>query len=143
MILSISFQFELFITALFIGFFLGLCYDFLRIIRIYFTHNNVAIGVEDIVYWSFMSVIIFMIILYQNDGEIRVFFILTMLLGMLLYRISISNIVIKLINNIIKLVIKIVKILYAPIKMIIRPIKALFIEFCKNIRVKVRNKIKK
>lgn len=121
MILSISFQFEIFLTAIFIGLFLGVCYDFLKILRGYFVHNNFWVSVEDIVYWVFMSVVIFLIVLYQNDGEIRAFFIISMFLGMIIYRLIISNRFIKLLNLGIDTVLKIFK---ATIKVLLLPIKA-------------------
>lgn len=154
MILSISYQFKIFLMSLFIGLILGIFYDFIKIFRKYIVHNNIIINIEDAIYWLFMSIIIFLISLYQNDGYIRAFFILGIFIGMIFYTLLISKFFINLTINIISIFIKIIrfilKILYAPflliLKIILIPLKYLFNVFKKFLLkykfcVKIYNRI--
>ncbi len=140
LILSISYQLKIFLISLFIGLMLGFFYDFLKIFRKYIIHNNIIINIEDTIYWLFMSIIIFLIILYQNNGEIRVFFIIGIFTSMLLYSLLISPIFLKLSNKVINIFLKLINfifkaitapfliifnILFKPIKLIINILKKL------------------
>ena len=156
MILSISYQFKIFLTSLFIGLILGIFYDFIRIFRKYFLHNNIIINVEDTIYWIFMSIVIFLISLYQNDGEIRAFFIIGIFTSMILYSLLISKIFIKLFIKVIDFFIKIflfvLKAISLPFLIIynitLKPIIKIFKDMLKvllskfTFYVKIKNKIK-
>ena len=103
MILSVSYQFKIFLTSLLIGLILGIFYDFIKIFRKYVLHNNIIINIEDTIYWIFMSIVIFLVVLYQNDGEIRNFFIIGIFTSVILYHFLISKIFIKIFIKIINL----------------------------------------
>ena len=147
MILSISYQFKIFLISLCIGLMLGFFYDFLKIFRKYVVHNNIIINIEDTIYWLFMSIVIFLISLYQNDGEIRIFFIIGIFTSMILYNFLISNIFIKvsikIINLILKLFLFILKAISMPFliifNIIFKPLKSFF-KFLKNILKKLLQK---
>lgn len=134
MILSISYQLKIFLISLCIGLILGFLYDFLKIFRKYVLHNNFFINIEDIIYWLFMSIIIFLITLFQNNGQIRAFFILGIFISMLLYNLLISPIFLKLstkiINFILKIFLFIFKVIYIPILTVFntffKPVKFIF-----------------
>ena len=140
MILSISYQFKVFLISLFIGFILGLFYDFIKIFRKFILHNNIIINIEDTIYWLFMSIIIFLISLYQNNGEIRIFFIWGIFIGMVLYTTLISSFFIKFSTKIINIFIKLILLIFKCISMpfliifniIIKPLKYFYCIF-KNI----------
>ena len=46
-------------------------YDFLRILRIFIPHLPVIMGVEDMVYWVYASLVTFSLLYEQNDGGLR------------------------------------------------------------------------
>ena len=147
MILSISYQFKVFLISLFIGLILGLFYDFIKIFRKFILHNNIIINIEDTIYWLFMSIIIFLISLYQNNGEIRIFFILGIFIGMILYITLISSLFIKLSTKIINIFIRLILFIFKAISMpflilfniIIKPLK-FFYNILKNITKKLLQK---
>ena len=119
---------------------LGFFYDFFKIFRKYIVHNNIIINIEDTIYWLFTSIIVFLISLYQNNGEIRIFFILGIFISMLLYNLIISpfflNLSTKIINTIFKLYLLIFKAICMPFLIIFNiismPIKFIF-NLLKNI----------
>lgn len=159
MILSITYQFKIFLISLCVGLILGFFYDLIKIFRRFVLHNNILINIEDAIYWVFMSVMVFFICLYQNDGEVRLFFIIGIFLSLILYNLLISpvfiNIFTKIINLLIKAFLLIFKAIYSPIlfvfRLILKPFKFLakiFINFLKKVLknysfcVTIYNKIK-
>jgi hypothetical protein len=90
-------------------------YDVLRIFRRIIIHGVIAIGIEDLIYWVGSSFFVFHIIYIRNDGVLRGFAILAIVLGMLMYNLTISNLLVKYISMILN---KIIKIVTAPIKWI-------------------------
>ncbi|MDF2608985.1 MAG: hypothetical protein K0R92_459 [Lachnospiraceae bacterium] len=81
------------------GIILLIIYDFLRIIRRIVKHNSIMIGMQDIIYWLICSILIFRMMYQQNDGIIRGFSILAILLGMIFYHYTISDRLVNLISN--------------------------------------------
>lgn len=124
MILSMSRQAVLFFMTIGIGFVIGLVYDGFRILRKIIYHPDFLTYLEDVIYWLIVSVIMFYIMLNKNYGEIRFFSILGVFLGMCLYFLTLSALILKIsltiINFIKKLIIVIVKIILAPFKLIYR-----------------------
>lgn len=65
-------------------------YDCLRIIRRVFRHGIIWVSVEDLLYWTGVSVCTFSLFYYENNGAIRWFAILGAALGMLLFKKTVS-----------------------------------------------------
>ena len=64
---------------------LVLVYDIFRIIRRVMKHGNIWISMEDIVYWLFCTVSVFLLLYRENDGLMRAFSFLGILLGSVTY----------------------------------------------------------
>lgn len=79
------------------GIYLLIFYDVFRIIRRVFPRGAILIGIEDLLYWTVSSVLIFRMMYQQNNGIIRGFAILGMFLGMLIYHNLISDPLVELI----------------------------------------------
>jgi spore cortex biosynthesis protein YabQ len=92
-------------------------YDILRIFRRIVKHGVFAIGLEDFIYWVGSSFFVFHIIYIRNDGIIRGFAILAIILGMLIYNVTISHVLVKYISMVLN---KIIDIVTAPIKWIVK-----------------------
>jgi spore cortex biosynthesis protein YabQ len=71
----------------------GLAYDVFRILRKTFKHPDFLTQLEDLLYWVFVSVLLFYFILHKNHGEVRVYAIVGVFAGMALYFASISRLV--------------------------------------------------
>lgn len=150
MILSFEFQLKIFFLALIIGFFVGFFYDIIRIFRNFVLHIKILIHIEDIIYWIFMSLIIFLIALYENNGEIRMFFLAGIFLGMGIYFYSFSKIFLKIANKILfvikKCIIFIFECILTPFKLILKLLYSIFspiFNVLKKIFIKNFLKIKK
>lgn len=80
-------------------------YDILRIFRRIFTHNTVAYSTEDLLYFICMSPLVFVFVLRVNDGIFRLYIVFGILMGIFIYRNTVSRLLInfwlkKIINNI-------------------------------------------
>ncbi len=76
--------------AVVLGAMLLLLYDILRVFRRIFPHKILAIGVEDFLYWMVSGCLIFRMLYQFNYGIIRWFTVFGMLVGMLLYHLTVS-----------------------------------------------------
>lgn len=75
---------RLFFMSVGLGFFLAVIYEFLRLFRKLVKHALLARSVEDFCYWIFSGLACFVLIFRENDGILRGFVILGVLIGMLL-----------------------------------------------------------
>lgn len=124
MILSMSGQAALFMITVLVGLFIGFVYDVFRILRKTVKHANFMIQLEDALYWIFVTFVAFYVMLYQNQGEIRLFNFIGIFLGMGLYFITLSFFVIKVSVSVINLFKRILfttlKVLFFPVKVLLR-----------------------
>ena len=101
------------VTALLCGMAITLVYDVLRIFRRVVAHGNFWIGVEDFLFWIWTSLWIFSVLYRENDGNFRLYTIFSMVLGMVLYHKTISELLVKFFGKFLK---KVVQLLLFPIK---------------------------
>lgn len=120
-------QANLFLIFVINGVIIGLIFDIFRILRKSFKTSDLVTSVEDILFWAITGTIILYSIFVFNNGEIRFYMFIGILLGAILYMLLISHYVIKISVGIIsiikKAVIFIFKILFFPINAIFKIIK--------------------
>lgn len=128
LILSVIFQAKIFFTAICLGIAIGLLYDLIRLTREFLSHNRIIIDIEDSIFWIVVSILVFFISLYQNNGEIRAFFILGISIGLVLYFILASKFFIKIFKVFIHIAIKylllFIKITLTPIILLMKLFKS-------------------
>lgn len=140
---------QAFIFMVFIinGILIGLLFDFFRIMRRTFKTNNIITYIEDFIFWILTGIILLYSIFTFNNGEIRIYMFLGVLLGITLYMLSISSYVIKInvkIINFIKMIIaKTIEIILYPIKLLLKILKSIFYKPVAFIIINVRKIIKK
>lgn len=99
----------LFFCSLWMGVFLLFGYDLLRIIRQLVHHSNFLIGLTDFLFWLGAAVYIFQGMYNKNQGIIRSYSILGIVLGMAAYHFYFSNAFVSICVKMIKFPLKIVK----------------------------------
>ena len=139
------------------GILIGLLFDFFRILRKSFKTNDFITYVEDIVFWILTGIILLYSIFLFNNGEIRLFMLIAVLLGLIIYMLSISRYIIKvnvkIINFFKTIILKIISIILIPFKYIVkifrkiffRPVSFIIInikKFSTNYLKKLSNKMK-
>lgn len=134
----ISLELKLFLSSVGWGIILVILYDCLRILRRLIKHNRLCTALEDILYWSVSAVLIFRMMYLINDGAIRGFAIVGVLIGMVLYHYSISdplvNILSKGIHKCFLTGKKAVKIIMKPFVWMARRFRWLLVFFAKRFR---------
>lgn len=115
-------QAYLFIVFSLTGIGLGILFDFFRALRKTFKTPDFVTYIEDIIYWILAGIIVLYNIWFFNDGEIRIYMILGILIGAMIYTLTLSSIFIK-INHFVMSKIKIIltfiyKIFKIPLKFI-------------------------
>ncbi|WMJ90558.1 spore cortex biosynthesis protein YabQ [Anaerocolumna sp. MB42-C2] len=128
---AIMVELRFFGTSVLWGVILLILYDLLRIFRRVIIHNGFFVAFEDLIYWVISSLLIFHMMYQQNNGIIRGFAILAMLIGMTLYHSVFSelfvNTISTLLNEIINLIWKLIVLILRPFRFIFRKIKSLFV----------------
>lgn len=123
----INMEVKFFLVSIAWGVILLVIYDCLRIFRKVIKHGIIMISIEDILYWITSAVLIFRMMYDLNDGIIRGFSLLGILLGMILYKYSISEHVVKGISFVL---LKIKGVLVKMFQLLLKPLKF----FCRKVR---------
>lgn len=133
---------------------IALLYDFFRIKRKAIKTRTFFIHIEDLAYWVTAAIVMFAVVSISNDGEIRGFTFIGMILGAVLYVflfsklvMSVSMMVINFFKKVLRAIwtvatypfVVIFKILWIPCRYIYRAAKAIF----KKLRQFYRNKLLK
>ncbi len=120
-------QLQLFIIFLINGFIIGILFDSFRILRKTFKHKDYIIYIHDILFWIITAFLILYTTAIFNDGQLRLYMIIGVILGFGVYLYTLSKYFININVNIIlfikKLIKKTMKILLIPIKYIMTRIK--------------------
>lgn len=81
--------------SLITGMMLLLVYDQIRIFRRLIPHGTLWVGIEDMLFWIASALVLFAMLYRENSGYIRGFAIGGVLLGMLIYNVLLSRLVVK------------------------------------------------
>ena len=118
--------------ALLMGIFITFIYDILRIIRRVIPHGVIWVSLEDIVFWIYCGVKVFLLMYHESNGTLRWFAILGALAGMILYKKTVSPFFVKyvslLLRKILMLMGKIGKFMIKPFILILKKAKAAHIK---------------
>ena len=82
MSMQIRFEAWLLLLSLLVGCWLMLVYDLLRVLRLMIKHSSFVMGIEDFFYWIYAGTATFMLLYEQNDGGLRLYAIVGVLVGM-------------------------------------------------------------
>lgn len=133
------------------GIFIGILFDFFRILRKSFKTINLITNVEDIIFWILTGLSIIYCMSNFSDGSLRLFMFLGLGIGLTIYILTLSNFIIKTVVKVIsiikKFIITIISIITFPFKAIFklirkilfRPIYVIFIKIQNNMTKKLKN----
>lgn len=144
-------QVYLFLIFTLNGIFIGILFDFFRILRKSFKTINLITNVEDIIFWILTGLSIIYCMYNFSDGSLRLFMFLGLGIGLTIYILTLSNFIIKTVVKVIsiikKFIITIISIIIFPFKAIFklirkilfRPIYVFFIKIQNNMTKKLKN----
>lgn len=104
--MNLTMQVETFLLTVVTGMFLGLLFDFYRIMRGVFKPRWLVTSVADLLYWLVATVIVFVALLFGNWGEVRLYVFIGLLTGVLLYYWLLSRPAIRLLIGMIRIVVR-------------------------------------
>ena len=108
--------------ALFTGMFITFVYDGLLILRKVIPHKAFVESLEDLGFWIFCAVYVFLWLYRESNGTLRWFAVAGALTGMLLYKKTLSGWLIKgavwLLSHIFRLLGKVLSILWKPFRLL-------------------------
>jgi len=93
MINPVSSQAVIFLYTVIGGAAIALVYDLFRILRKAVRTGSLVTYAEDLLFWLIVSVIMFLTIYYSNDGELRAYLFIGACIGVILYALLLSRIV--------------------------------------------------
>lgn len=88
---TIQYEIQLLVMSFLTGVGLMVVYDCLRVFRILCPHSAICIGIEDMLYWIYASLITFTLLYRENDGDIRAYVVVAAFVGMVLYQYLVSR----------------------------------------------------
>lgn len=126
---TVTMQLYSMLVFLISGIIIGVFFDFFRILRRSFKTSDIITYIEDIIFWILTGLFLIFVLFQINNGEIRLYNIIGLFIGIILYMIFVSkifiNINVKIINFLKKIFIKLFKILLYPIKLLFNILKKL------------------
>ena len=146
-------QTSLFLIFTIDGVLIGIIFDIFRILRKTIKTSDFVTYIEDFLFWIITSSILFYSIFTYNNGELRFFMFLAVILGFVLYLCTISSYLIKInvkiINVIKRIFLNLFEIIYKPLiktfkilkKIIFKPILFVIINIRKNMK-NIKNRLK-
>jgi len=105
--ISVSDQARIFLCSVAGGMLIAFIYDVFRIKRRAIKTSSIVIYFEDFIYWIIVSLVMFAVVYYSNEGEIRGYIFLGTLLGVVLYILLFSRAIMKSSLFIIRIVCKV------------------------------------
>ena len=95
MLMATSNQAYVFLSALYMGIIIGVVYDVYRVIRILSNPSKLVIGIMDILFWITAAMLSIVGFFYVSSGEIRLYGLIGLALGWMLYLLTFSRYIIK------------------------------------------------
>lgn len=135
-------QASIFLIYISTGILICMFYDIFRALRKAFKTKNIFIYLEDLIFWTVVGTVLIIEILHFNSGELRFYIFLGIVIGCLIYLLTISKFILKILTNIFKTIKKIIWIIINPIIHFYKLIVSLFTKIIKKIEYK-KQKIKK
>ena len=96
MIISLIDQVKLIIFSLLSGIITGVFFDVYRLIRGFGNPNKFLTIIQDLLFWTLNSIVVFIFLMYTNEGYINFYVYVCLIIGVYLYMKFLSKFFIKL-----------------------------------------------
>ena len=139
-------QAYLFLVFSLTGIVIGILFDFFRILRRSIKTSNIVTYIQDILFWILAGIIVLYSIWYFNNGELRTYVFLGLIIGILIYMTTLSNIIVKIFTKFLVFLINVFKIplkaIYLFISKIFTITTGFFNKITKKLKIKKGNFVK-
>lgn len=133
-------QAYLFLVFSLTGVAIGILFDIFRILRRSIKTLDIITYIEDILFWILTGLLVLYNIWYFNNGEIRIFMFLGIIMGILVYMSTLSSAIIKIFSKILQTIIKVLELPFKTINIIFRKIITTITKIFTKIIKKFENK---
>ncbi len=123
------------------GMIIGVVFDIYRIIKNGVYKNVIIYTLSDIVVWIVLSILAFETVFIANDAAVRWYEIVALLVGYILYAVTLSKYFLKSANVIIKIVKNIIITILKPLKAVLKIISKPFVLIFSWLKLQ-KNKLK-
>lgn len=120
MIIPVNLQLYYFLSTVVTGLLVGIMFDIYRITRGLNSPNKIITAISDILFWVFAAVTTFVFFLYTNNGDVRYYTFVGLIIGMFIYFKLISRNFINFLRSLVYFVLKFFRLI---IIFIVYPIK--------------------
>jgi len=124
---SVINQANIFLFAVAGGMLIAFIYDIFRIKRKTVKTRSFGVFIEDFVFWVLVALIMFAVVYFSNEGEVRGYIFLGAAIGIVLYSLLLSRLVMKLFLAVIGILKRIFKgvwfVISYPFRIVIRILK--------------------
>ena len=117
-----------------VGILLGFIFDIFRALRKSIKNSTVVTNIEDILFVIISFIIIAMVVQIVSKGELRFYILLGIILGILIYFLSVSKYIITGETWILKSIIKILKSIYNFFIKFFKKINGLILKFLNKVK---------
>jgi hypothetical protein len=139
--LTVHEELLLFFGAVLLGCALEILFDLFRAFRLIIPHKTAATAIEDIIFiliWA-GSVVCFTSVFAK--GDLRIFYIIGNILGLILWRVTIGNPLVRLLSRLLHNILRLIKWLFSPItRLYVRTYKKCASKFVNNAKNHKRKK---
>lgn len=115
------------------GIIIGTIFDFFRALRRTFKTSDIITYIEDIIFWIISGILSISFIFIFNQGEIRGYTVIGIILGIILYILLFSNFIITLLTKIFKFLKSVIIFIFKPFTYIFKWINKIFKRFYESI----------
>lgn len=107
-----------FLWSVLLGCALSVVYDIFRLDRMIFKRSVFTVALEDILFWVISAFSVFCLMLLTTNGQIRVFVLIGVFIGFIIFRLTFS---------------RFIDLLALPLKKVIRAIKKMYLKTIKKL----------
>jgi len=105
------------------GMVLGVCFDTIGVAYREFRLNRAVQALIDVMYWGAATLFVFRVLLYANDGEVRTFVFLGLIIGVLVYFWLFGKVIQRIVEGLIRVLKRIYAFLYRVVHvLVVRPL---------------------
>ena len=94
-------ELTLFGICMLLGAALAFVYDVIRCFRIFVPHPDVVVDIEDLSFWMFTAWMVFSTLVIYNRGALRAYAFIGMFLGVVLYTLTLSRLLLYIAHKIV------------------------------------------
>jgi len=92
---SVNQEAYILLATIYGGILIGFIYDLYKAVREIFHPKKFATNLQDIIFWTIISVVAFYILIFSNQGDLRFYNFLGFMLGVLVYQYLLSKWIVK------------------------------------------------